>query len=172
MKSHVEYYFSSSLRLSAAAVCWSGPSSLSSSTCWRCCLSGTNRSPTSQKVQSPQFTPVHPSSPQFTPVHPVVCSHWSGAPDRAPSYLIFVTVFKEAGWIRCFSVFRVSPVDCWGLIIPPLTGEQQQFGFCYILGDYWSEMKCWLTVLSVNKSQMAAVGSELSPFLIAEISKL
>lgn len=33
-------------------------------------------------------------------------------------------------------------------------------------------MKCRHTVLSVDKSQTAAVRSEVSPFLIAEISKL
>lgn len=71
---------------------------------------------------SSQFIPVHPSSPQFTPVHPVVCSHWSGASDRTPSYLIFVPVLKEAGWIQCLCVWGFScgrlrsdnPSSHWG----------------------------------------------------------
>lgn len=114
------------------AVCWSGPSSLSSSTCWRYCPSGTNRSLTSQKVQS-----------DF----------------RQSTIIPDVQVFlKRRVGFSDFSVFWVSSCGLLRFDNPVHSGELQQFGFCFILGDYWSQMKCWLIVLSVNKSQMAAVG--------------
>lgn len=83
---------------------------------------------------------------------------------EAPSHLVFFGVFLKRR--RGFSVFCVFLGFSSGLLRsdnPPLTGEQGQFGFCYILGDYWSKMKCWLTVLTVNKSQRQRGDQRLVP---------
>lgn len=53
---------------------------------------------------------------------------------------------KRQGGFSDVCVFGVSPLDGGGLLILNLTGEWGQFGFCYILEDYCSKMKCWLTV--------------------------
>lgn len=91
---------------------------------------------------------------------------------RAASQPMFQCFWKRRVGFSDFSVFWVSSCGLLRFDNPVHSGEQQHLGFCFIWGDYWSQMKCWLIVLSVNKSQMAAVGSEVSPFLIAEIGKL